>query len=147
MRGAACRDKKNTGVKNPWKELPGERKGGRNLLRSHDAFVRFGIRGPTIPPSRYHAPLGPSRDQIKRVVFFVHQDSVHQILPSLRGKPASSDQQIALSFSPKGNRGGGVGYGTILFHPRRRSRRRVGSKRVNDRFLEKFSYQLGLISV
>lgn len=77
-------------------------------MRSHDAFVRFGIRGPTIPPSRYHAPLGPSRDQIKRVVFFVHQDSVHQILPSLRGKPASSDQQIALSFSPKGNRGGGV---------------------------------------
>lgn len=26
MRGAACRDKRNTGVKNPWKELPGERK-------------------------------------------------------------------------------------------------------------------------
>ena len=26
MRGAACRDKRNTGVKNPWKELPVERK-------------------------------------------------------------------------------------------------------------------------
>lgn len=77
-------------------------------MRSHDAFVRFGIRGFTAalrfpdPPSRYHAPLGPSRDQIKRVVFFVHQDSVHQVLPRLRErngslKPASFDQQIALS--------------------------------------------------
>lgn len=140
MRGAACRDKKNTGVKNPWKELPRERKGGRNLLRSHDAFVRSFVsvserihRDPN-GGSFVSIPCAPgSRDQIKRVVFFVHQDSVHQVLLGYSGgkrislKPASSDQQIASPFlSPKNREAeSNTGYGTILLHPRRRSRRRA----------------------
>lgn len=112
MRGAACRDKKNTGVKNPWKELPGERKGGRNLLCCHDAFVRYPKariqRGYGSPDPRLDT-VCPCLDQIKRVVFFVHP-GFRSVLLGYEGngslKAASSNQQIALS-SPRSRGGAG----------------------------------------